>query len=105
MRKAIRDYLLGIRCTTAVAMLTLLSAVVPQMVLAASEATEASTAPFEQRFEFALGSFFPYIDSTVSLGPTGGGEYFKLALESTGSQVTAFDFQFFGPAIFGYANF
>lgn len=75
MDKMIRRWVLGRGCTkiSLVAILTLLTGFGPQTLLAASDKSGASNPPFEQRFEFALGGFFPFINSTVSLGRTGGG--------------------------------
>lgn len=73
MEKMIRRCGLGCARVSLIAMLTLVSGIAPQTLLAASEKSGTSNPPFEQRFQFALGGFFPTINSTVSLGPTGGG--------------------------------
>ena len=103
MKQVLRRCPLGLGYTgiSLVAVLTLLSGIVPQSVLAASETSGGSTAPSKQKFEFAVGGFFPRINSTVSLGPTGGGDGGTIDLEddlglndTSASPWVSFDWHF-----------
>jgi len=103
MKKVTRRCALGLGSTRVllVAMLTLLSGIVPQTLLAASEKSGTSNPPFEQEFEFAVGGFFPWISSTVSLGPTGGGSGEPIDIEkeldledNSASPWVSFDWRF-----------
>ena len=75
-----------------VAILVLVSGLATETALAASEKVSTSGSLFDSKNTLALGGFFPRVSSTLTLNSSRGGS-------------VEYDFQFFGPAIFGYASF
>jgi hypothetical protein len=72
----------GCRTVLLVAIVQLSSGLTAGTVSAAdADESNAPSSMFDSKFSLALGGFFPYVDSTVSINPSGGGSGADVDLE------------------------